>query len=167
MSKKRKLTLSVSEDVIQRAKDKGLNLSQVVEDTLDGFSYEPSEELDDSEIRERYKGLFNACSSLMQQLDIGGLEIGSGVVRNEDDGDITRVPYNWSLWKGGTIHWMDREKPIPIEDVPVNEFYEPRKIMEDLLDIVPKKMEERQKRAREAKFAEDIVTSVTRYIEGQ
>lgn len=65
---KKKLTLSVDPEVVEKAKGMGINISQLVEQILEGITFEPSP-ADVSELRASYKKLFNAMTPLLGKLD--------------------------------------------------------------------------------------------------
>lgn len=69
MGNKRKLTLSVDPEVVAKAKRMGINISQLVEKILVGFTFEPSP-ADVSELRAGYKKLFSAMTPLLGKLNV-------------------------------------------------------------------------------------------------
>lgn len=163
MSKKHKLTLSVDEEVAEKAKEIGINISELTENVLKSFTFEPSE-ADDPQIRERYGELFDTMTPLLQRFEIPSVEIGRGV---ETGGEHGPTPYHLYLWTDGSLHFEDLEKEISIDDIPVSEFLWPREILEKFIDEIAEGAKRRKRRLKETKAVKRIVDAISDLMVGR
>ncbi len=66
MADKQKLTLSVDSDVVEKAKALDLNISEITEQVLRGFTFEPSAEANEETLK-KYKELFKAMIPALEK----------------------------------------------------------------------------------------------------
>ncbi|MHA1918342.1 MAG: type II toxin-antitoxin system CcdA family antitoxin [Promethearchaeota archaeon] len=66
MSEKQRLNLSVNKEAVQKAKEMGLNLSEITEKILIGYTFEPKES-DDETLRKQYTELLKTMLPLMKK----------------------------------------------------------------------------------------------------
>jgi len=67
--KKQKLTLSVDPDVVKKARRLGINISEITEGILRGFSFSPSS-IETAALYEKYQQLFQTMLPLMKKYEI-------------------------------------------------------------------------------------------------
>src|SRR5439155_6231589 len=85
-AKKQKLTLSVDKEVVDRAKELGLNLSEITENVLRGFAFSPKDE-SKAEVYAKYKELFATVQPLLKDYD-ASIEVAREVHLDEDGNTV-------------------------------------------------------------------------------
>ncbi|MDP2766615.1 MAG: type II toxin-antitoxin system CcdA family antitoxin [Candidatus Methanoperedens sp.] len=155
MADKKKLTLSINSEVIERAKKLGLNLSEITEGVLkiSSLNYEDNLATPDK-LREVYVDILKKISKILKKWDMH-LKIGSEKVLAEStdsgrkkmleyiDFSYFLTPYVVELWSD----YYSYEKPDEIwrlddENLPIYKFYDPEKIIIDLIDKLYEKANE-------------------------
>jgi hypothetical protein len=63
---KQKLTLSVDTRIVERAKELGINISELTEQVLRGYAFDPSD-LDEKALRERYLAFYRTMDPLLSK----------------------------------------------------------------------------------------------------
>jgi hypothetical protein len=147
---KRKLTLSVDEKVIEKAKDLGINISEVTESVLRSFAFKPSE-ADKEEEYQKYIELFVAMKPLLQQY---GAFVTIGAHQGEDvdlapDGRLTMPIFE--------------DDPF-IEDIhsfELWELYNPRDILSNFVSALSDAKERRKEKLGELEMAKRIVEAIS------
>ncbi|TAN37535.1 MAG: hypothetical protein EPN24_06205 [Candidatus Methanoperedens sp.] len=148
---KKKLTLSIDSEVIEKAKELGLNLSEITEKALKISSLSPNDDkiATPDKLREVYVDVLKKISKILLKWDIH-LKIGSytDLVEFADsdgkksshyiDFDYLLSPNEVSLW-GYSSEEPEKIWQFDDEKLPINKFYPPDKIITNLIDDLYKK----------------------------
>lgn len=147
MSDKKKLTLSINSEVIEKAKKLGLNLSEITERALKLSSLNLDEDniATPDMLREGYVDVLKKTSKILEKWGMH-LLIGSYVKREEFENskgitDYIHNKYEYILSPNEVYLWADFSDDEPLktwqfddEKLPVNGFNDPEKIIIDLVD---------------------------------
>jgi hypothetical protein len=143
---KQKLTLGLSKDVIEKAKEAGINISAVTEELLKAITFQPEGNTVDNVVG-AYEALFRVMSSKLIRYE-SEVEVGT-IKRYEQKNHINLNPW------GGIMEFDDNEvvaANIPIVQV-LHNFYEPRQILHNFISAMIKGAEENKERIEELRFA--------------
>ncbi len=146
MSDKKKLTLSINSEVIDKAKKLGLNLSEITEGVLkiSSLNYEDNLATPDK-LREVYVDILKKISKVLKKWDMH-LEIGSEKILVEStDSDGKKefkyidyiyflTPYSVELYNDFLPDIPDKIYRLDDENLPIYKFYDPEKIIINLID---------------------------------
>jgi len=162
---KKKLTLTVDEKVVEKAKSLGFNLSEVTESVLRSFSFKPSETDREEEYR-KYSELFQSMIPLLKQFGTS-VEIGQAPHEPETiEGKEYRYP-DWFFLLGndGKIYVQDWEETIlEVHDVELWQFYHPRQILSNFVTALSEAQERRSEKLGELEMAKRIVEAMTQGV---
>jgi hypothetical protein len=155
---KEKLTLSVDKDVVEKAKKLDLNISELTELALRGFSFSARETNEDV-LYESYQNLFSAMKPLLQRYDasvIIGLEEFVDPKTGEPDfyEEICLLPNGNFYAMSQEAHFTDITKISP------HDFVDPMQILKNLLDALAKSREKRKETIRELEMAKRMVNAI-------
>lgn len=147
-SEKKKLTLSINSEVIEKAKKLGLNLSEITENALKISSLSPDDKIvTPDQLREAYIAILKEISKILKKWDTK-LEIGPerDLVESTDSSGkkiyFYDINYNYILSSYGVELWsIPYEVPDKIwefddENLPVTSFYDPEKIITNLINAL-------------------------------
>lgn len=159
-SEKKKLTLSINSEVIQKAKKLGINLSELTENALKLHSLGHNGEkiITPDKKREAYTEILTIILKILVKWGIEELRIGS-------DGD-ENVYYTYMLSSGKVFLWADYlsedEGPLKTwqlsdENLPINNFYDPEKIITNLIDELYKKAKENKETLDKLQILKNIL----------
>ena len=136
-SEKKKLTLSINSEVIEKAKGLGINLSEVTENALKLYSlgHDNDKIVTTDKLRDVYAGVLKKISEILKKWDTS-LLIGSSY------SPITNIRYSYNLYPDKVYLWSDEpdaeepEKTWQLDDktLPIYSFYEPDKIITNLIN---------------------------------
>ena len=137
-SAKKKLTLSVDEDVIAKAKEVGLNLSEITESVLRGFAFAPTD-FEKTTVRGKYKELFDTMVPLLRSYDTKvqvseNFATGETGYEPEAQGEVeyyTRI----ELLPNGTLQWLDKSKVL-LDDIDPATLLEPKEILQNFIKVI-------------------------------
>ncbi len=145
-SEKRKLTLSIDSEVIEKAKGLGLNLSEITEKALRISSLSNDKIVTPNKLHDAYIDILKTILKIMKKWDLKQLQIGG---YDEQDG---LVEYWYKLVPDGVYLWSnipseepwEPEKPmkkwrLDDEDLPFSDFYNFEKIIANLINKLYKK----------------------------
>lgn len=136
MAEKKKLTLSIDSEVIEKAKKLGLNLSEITENALKISSLGLDEDkiVTTDELREVYVEVLKNISKIIEKWDTS-LMVGSYF------NPITDIGYKYILYPNEVYLWSSEleenpEKTWKLDDknLPIYNFYEPDKIITNLIN---------------------------------
>lgn len=146
---KKKLTLTVDEKVIERAKDLGINISEVTESVLRGFAFKPSGEDREEEYR-KYVELFASMRPLLEQY-------GAWVNVGEYDKGV-----DLNLTADGRIFMPEFEDYLDnIHSIELWHLYSPKKILANFVSALTDAKERRKEKLGELEMAKRIVEAIT------
>ena len=164
---KKKLTLSVDEDVVKRAKKLGLNMSEITESVLRGFAFAPDEAARGS-LYTRYKELFAAMQPLLRDYD-ARVEVARWYYSSDEFPDQAEGESVVYLNANGTLTRWDNEdlgpgsddvEDIDITQIPLSAFGKPKDILAKFITAISKSKEEREEQIEELEMAKRIVAAI-------
>ncbi len=158
MSEKQKLTLSVNKEVVEKAKEMGINISEITEDVLRGFAFTPTE-LDDEELYRQYQELFSFMLPTMKKYNFS-VEVATNPYfdnKGEYLGSLTL-----SLLTN-SIFWVDEIEHSfsDITKIPVHDFHTPIFILEKFLKGLTDSVDKRKEHLKELEMAKRIVQAIS------
>lgn len=139
-SKKKKLTLSINSEVIEKAKKLGLNLSEITEKALKISSLSDDQIVTPDKLREVYIDILKIILKILKKWDLRQLKIGGFY---EEDGLIyywyQLAPDRVNLWSDIPAGSGEPEEPVKTwhledENLPISNFDDPEKIITSLID---------------------------------
>jgi len=175
---KKSLNLSVDEDVVKKAKDLDINISEITEKVLRAFTTS-SKTADKEKLYAGYQELFNLMLPLLKKFRVnvmvGTEEVWEeepeepepiygygGEIVDYDPGPPSDV-FRIYLESNGTLS-HDREGIKDIKDIDINLLYKPRRIVDELLDSIQEGVEYREKQSKEIEIAKTIIDAITKGI---
>jgi hypothetical protein len=160
--KKRKLTLTVDNDVIDKAKEIGLNLSDITEKVLRGFAFSPKQG-DKAEVYAKYRELFAIMKPLL--VDYGtSVEIANYMESPEDVGDINTI----LLTPDGDFWNSEAESGFSeIEKIPLWALHQPTKILANFIKSLSEEKQKRKETIGELEMARRIVLAMSKTLQSK
>jgi len=164
---KKKLTLSVAKDVIEKAKMMDLNISEITENILRTFTYEPTK-ADDIEILNKYKELFEIMLPILKKFRIivyvGEVHMDEylGVkcdIHLDYDGELhlTGDDFPWDdSVICNNINQLSFEE-LEKAEIKIIPFYPPQDILSNFIDIVSEAVETKKDKLKELEVAKRII----------
>ena len=116
---KEKLTLSVDKEVVEKAKELGINISELTEKVLSGFTFEPTE-VEESQVRAKYMELFETMKPVLQKFKV---HVKVAEMIEFDERTHTATTY-WSadLYPDGGLWSSDLEQEFDIQKFSLDEL---------------------------------------------
>jgi hypothetical protein len=155
--KKRKLTLTVDNDVIEKAKEIGLNLSDITEKVLRGFAFSATAG-GESAIREKYKELFATIRPLLREYDIRSVVVGEDYAEDDSIGHVTLTDF--SLGANGKLI-DDGDNEVDLETLPLTCLYEPKKILANFITELSDARQKSKEKVEELEMAKRIILAMS------
>ena len=161
---KKKLTLSVDEGVVKRAKSMGFNLSEFTEQVLDAYAFTP-EKTAKNRLYQKYGELFASMKPLLEEYgtsvevalwiyDDGEGNEGEVKVFLESDGRLRQ-------YASGDVDEYGNEVAKPIEIAGVgNAFHSTKTILENFIKAVTAAKEKRAEQIGELEMAKRMVEAI-------
>jgi Post-segregation antitoxin CcdA len=162
-SKKQKLTLSVSKDAIVRARKVGLNLSEITEKVLQGFTAVPAN-TNAAEVYSHYELLFGAMLPMMKQYDLS-VQVGAET-EFDDDG----TPISAEALVLGPNGDMIREQMdntitrVKLKDIPVGELFDADRILSNFISTLSNAKQRNQEMIGKLQLAKRIIDVMTESV---
>lgn len=159
MSEKQKLTLSVNKEVVEKAKEMGINISEITENVLRGFAFTPTE-LDDAELYSQYKELFSIMLPTMKKYDFSVPIASDPVFDKKTDEHIWAFTIHLTT---SSLFWVDEieQSFSDISAIPISSFYPPRKILSSFIEKLTKSVDKRKEHLKELEMAKQIIQVIT------
>lgn len=155
---KEKLTLSVDREVVNKAKSLGLNISDITELALKGFTFS-SKEADRSSLYESYGKLFAAMKPLLKEYGVS-VRIASEDVIDEQTGN-PMANVNIYLCSDGTFFEDLSDTTFSdIRKIGVDTFCTTTQILSNLVKALAESVPKRREALRELAMAERIVGAI-------
>ena len=156
--KKQKLTLSVDPDVVKKARGLGINISEITEGILRGFSFTPSG-AETAALYEKYKQLFETMRPLLQKYGVP-VEVGSFEIA-----DVQGGVYGTSeifLSTDGTFWLTEIEQTVrDIQKITLSDFYKPKIILSNFIKALSRGAEDRKQQLTELEMARRIIEAIS------
>ena len=156
-SAKSKLTLSVDKDIINKAKNLGLNLSDVMEKVLRSFTFVPSK-TDKESVYLGYKSIFKMMQPYLR--DYGSHVTVAKWTATEDNGE-TFYENEIQLEPSGTLWNSDFEYELKdITDIPTWAFFEPTRIIFNFIEAMANGKIKREEELEKIELAKRLLTAI-------
>ena len=158
---KEKLTLSVDKEVVEKAKRLGINISDITEKVLTGYT---SAEKPEGNIHDAYKQLFDSILPLLKEFDCRVKIAESWFGLGEEAGRVAEdetylTPYGTFLIKSFT--GPEDYYISDIKRISAGEFFTPAKILSNLVNEMAKGQEKRKEKMDEILMAKRIVDAMS------
>ena len=158
---KKKLTLSVDSDIIQKAKELGLNLSEITENALKISSLNIEEEsVTKEKLIQAYRKVFLEMVPILKKWDLH-IPIGGYYDYQKEFGSIQFIYY---LSANELYLWSDFADQEPLNtwkltdnDLPIEHFYEPEKIIKSLINKLYEVAEENKIKMKKLEIITNIL----------
>lgn len=153
-SKKRNITLTVDGETIEKAKQSGLNISEITESHLRHYTFTP-EELQGTSLTESYWALFDSMTPLLNDY-MTGVEVGEIEIR------FSSFTTKEKIWLGsnGVIFFQWDGDVHEITELKSTDLYDPGVIVSNFVRSLAEASEKRKERIGELKMAKSIVEAI-------
>jgi hypothetical protein len=169
---KRKLTLSVDEEVVKRAKALNLNLSEITEQVLRGFAFAPGGD-DNATVYQKYKELFLIMLPLLAKYGTS-VKVAEWVNAPEEEEPYAESGVEVYLSTDGTLWQYDSGetdpdgnpvgKKVDVTEVPLYLLSKPKAILGSFITAITKAKQERKEQLKELEMVKGIVEVIDRTI---
>lgn len=163
MAEKKKLTLSINSEVIEKAKSLGLNLSEITEKALQISSLDGDQIVTPDKLREVYISILKLISKILKKWGLSQLQIGEFY---EEEG---RIHYWYQLTLDCVNLWSQDLSEVPgpydepvktwhldDENLPISNFDNPEKIITNLIN----KLYNKAKKNKETLYKLQILKNI-------
>ena len=157
---KEKLTLSVNKEVIQKAKKLGLNISEITEQVLKGYT---SAEKPNGSLYDGYNKLFNSIIPLIKEFGID-VCVARVDILDIDEKDSHVFRFEESVWLTHNGIFYASEAEIYFKDITkinIQDFLSPKEILSNLIDALVKSKEAQEERMNELMMAKRIIDAMS------
>ena len=169
MADKQKLTLSVDSKVVEHAKELNLNISDITEQVLKGFTFEPNAE-EGEELLSKYKELFKIMLWSLKKFR-GSVEVGSMILTFKDtkgkesfQNDNIYLLYDGSfysdMYNDEAIFHIDDLSTKTIEGDNIT-FYYPQQLLSNFIDGLVKGAERQKETLKELEATKRIIEAIS------
>jgi len=158
MAKKQKLTLTVDSGVVKTARELGINISEITEKILKGFTFEP-EKGDSVELYEKYQEFFDTMLPLLKKYQTSVL-VGHGVV-SPDIHSLTNIEYDIYFTPKGIFwlsHFEDNEQDL--KNIHLQDLLNTKEILANLMNAIAKSQESNKQKLIEIEMARRIIEAI-------
>jgi len=171
-TEKKKLTLSVDSEIVEKAKEQDINISEITEKVLRAFT-SSSKIADKEKLYKNYQDLFNLMLPLLQKFkvttiiardvsydwpeQIGEDESGNPIYADPEPTESLDI----SLQPDGKLD-KDYFGEVKINDINIKDFLRPQDMIEEFLDSILKGVEYRKKQSKEIEMAKTIIDAITK-----
>jgi hypothetical protein len=159
---KEKLTLTVDKEVVEKAKKLNLNISEITELALKGFTFSPKE-ADQEALYKSYQNLFDSIRPLLKKFgtsvkvaDDWEIDPQTGIQYGDVETTLNSDGSFW-LWVLEEVH----EDFKDITKIPIGNFLSPKDILSDLIDSLAKAVERDKERLKELELAKRFVDAIS------
>jgi post-segregation antitoxin (ccd killing protein) len=163
---KEKLTLSVDEEVVQKAKKLGINISDITEKVLKGYT---SAEKPNGGLHDAYRELFDSILPLLKEFGCG-VKIAEGVeaaVSTDSKGkeQEDEIPFDVFLVSNGSFYIDTFEYSFSdIKKISPQDFLSAEKILSNLVDALARSKEANEEKMRQIMMAKRIVDAMSETV---
>ena len=157
MDKKQKLTLTVDSEVIEKAKSIGINISEITEGILRGFSFTPSD-LDNKALLDKYLELFETMKPKLKEYHTF---VKVGELQNYND-DAFEGTSDLFLNPDGEFfvpYYIDPYSHPDPKQIDPSDFSKPSTILKNFIDSLASS-ENRKKQITELEMAKRIIEAI-------
>jgi hypothetical protein len=158
---KEKLNLSIDEAVVRRAKDLGINISEITESFLRGYAASDKDEADTLKIRAGYQSLFKVILPTMERFD-AQVEVGADF---DDAGDEIESLF---LRPDGSFYWWnnlsDQSTEANLDQVKLWKLHNPDKIVSNWLLKLKEAKQQNVERLRTLQLYQGIAEAMAKTL---
>jgi hypothetical protein len=160
---KEKLTLSVEKEVVEKAKNLGINISDITERVLKGYT---SAEKPEDDLHEAYQKLFDSILPLLEEFDCS-VKVAEGVdifITRTTDGKEREdeVPVEVFLTAYGRYYEATTDFDFKdIRQIKSGLFLSPEEILSNLVNALAKSKEKRKEQMNEIMMAKRIIDAMS------
>ena len=172
-AEKQQLNLTVNTDVVKRARDLKINISDITEKVLRAFTAS-SETADKEKLYEKYQELFKLMLPLLKKFRVKtlvaqditydyneenwqGLDPDGQPIGEPDVVDVNNI----YLQPDGKI-FHDGFGECTIKNIQVQDFFRPQIILDDFLKSIQEGVEYRKNQFKEIEMAKTIIDAITK-----
>lgn len=158
---KEKLTLSVDKEVVKKAKKLGINISEITEKVLGGFTFTLAG-VDESYVRAKYRGLFDTMLPLLKKYSVGVKVATVDFAPQDLQKEGYEGPVMVELCPDGTLAYefaSDWEE-IPFEKISVVGFHPPKQILSDFIEAISEASERAKENLKELEMVKRIIEAI-------
>jgi hypothetical protein len=170
MSEKKKLTLSINSEVIEKAKELGLNLSEITETALkiSALGHDEEKLVTPDKLRNAYRDILEKISKILikwdMRLEIGSYSEWTEYTNSDGKKGSTNISYEYFLYENEVYLWAEFSDEEPIKtwtidnaDLPITKFYDPEKIITILIDQLHEKAMENKETLDKLQILKNIL----------
>jgi len=151
---KKKLTLSIDPQVIEKARGLGINISEITEGILRGFSFTPSN-TEKQALVEKYNQLFDTMIPLLKKYG-ASVHVGNCYL-----GEIADYGEIFLTQNEGLTLPEIAESRCSIEAFSINDFFPPKEILSKFIEALDHGKTERKQKITELEMAKRIIEAIT------
>jgi len=162
---KEKLTLSVDKEVVEKAKKLGINISEITEKVLKGYT---SAERPVGSIHDAYKDLFDSIQQLLKEFDCNVKVAESWFEVEGNEGEVQRVALEEESYLTGSGSFLIKSNVgqddyyiHDIKRIHPEEFLAPEDILSNLVNELAKSQEKRKEKMDEILMAKRIIDAMS------
>jgi hypothetical protein len=162
VKEKQKLTLSVDKEVVEKAKELGINISDITEKVLAGYT---SVEKPEGSFYDAYSQLFASIQELLKEYDCR-VKVAESWLYYGDHDEGRELQDETYLTESGSFFVSTHIEPEDfylndITKIPRDEFLPPAKILSNLVSELAKSQEERKEKMEEILMAKRIIDAMS------
>jgi len=163
VKEKQKLTLSVDKEVVEKAKKLSINISEITERVLAGYT---SAERPEGSIYDAYKQLFDSILPLLKEFDCDvkvaeGTDMVTSTDSNGKSSDF-EMDIDIYLYPDGTFYADQYDSSFrDVERIERSFFLSPNQILSNLVEALAKSKERREEQMQEILMAKRIIDAMS------
>lgn len=160
---KEKLTLSVDKEVVDKAKKLGINISDITEKVLTGYT---AAEKPNNDLYKAYTQLFDSIIPLLKEFDCS-VKIAEGIdTVHSTDGEGKKSDYdmefNFYICSDGSLYNEEFDSTLEgIEQIPRPFFFSPERILANVVAALANSKEKREEQIKEIQMAKRIIDAMS------
>jgi hypothetical protein len=158
---KEKLTLSVDKEVVKKAKKLGINISDITEKVLKGYT---SAEKPNGDLYDAYRQLFSVITPLLREFGVT-VKIGEGedIIRDPSGEPMDVGPaYEISLQADGSFYIDPFDNYVTdIKKIDQQNLLSPEKILANLVEVLAETKGANDEKMRQIMMAKRIVEAMS------
>ena len=160
---KEKLTLSVDKEVVQKAKNLGINISEITEKVLTGYT---AAEKPNDDLYGSYNQLFDSITPLLKEFDCSA-KVAEGIdtmTYKDDKGKTSSYEYevNIYLCSDGSFYADAVDVSFDeIKSIKQKFFLSPEKILSNLVEALANSKKKREEQIKEIQMAKRIIDAMS------
>jgi len=163
---KEKVNLTIDAEVVKQAKEQGINMSQFTEKMLRGYTAARKPEGD---VYEAYSQLFELIVPLLKEFDcrVQVAERTYSTLIGDGRGNEIEIKKtnNIYIMTDGSLYLDDDDRYFEnIREIHKEHFFEPKKILSNLIIALSKSKEARDKQLNEIFMAKNIIEAMSKRL---